>query len=283
MRGDPSTSHRSIALALTALLAAVTAGALIATRAPSTHDHDAPDAPPFTPAAPPLSDAPAHTGRSQNAPPAHANASPAQPPPPHAATHTPPSPSPAATDPRSGQAALVVIGQGAHATPADVQPLDPPDWGALPHDPFGPDASWADPTQQEILGPPRWMAQPSEDHARELAAAIDAGPAPAELQRQQDAQTLRATAARLLLTRAEPCLRKWRAQQPQLAGRVIVEITIRADGRHATILSATTHGPIAIEESGLTTCVRDALHGASAPAAITTPAATFGFPLVVGD
>lgn len=193
---------------------------------------------------------------------------------------------PQAVDPqgRPDGPTVVVIGQhdqpGLTGRPAE-QPSQE-EWDRLPAQPFAPDAGWADPDQEKILGPPRWMAQPSQGDARALAEAIDAGPAPAELKRQEDTRALRQQAGLLVLARSPRCIDKWRAQDPSLRGQIIVDVSVVATKGTASLTHVRVHAPILIEESGLSECVRAVLQGERFPTRAESPApATFSFPLVV--
>jgi hypothetical protein len=270
------------ALAITALLIGMLVAGIATNHAPPA---DADPSAAFHPAAPdalPTHDDPQrpHVTRDPHAP-----DQPAQP-------STNPTTAPrhdAARDPADPQArpdgpTIVVIGQpdqpGFTGRPAD-QPSQE-EWDRLPAQPFAPDAGWADPAQQEILGPPRWMAQPSQGDARALAEAIDAGPAPAELKRQEDVRSLRQQAGLLVITRSPRCIDKWRAQDPTLRGQLIVDVSVVAAKGTASLTHVRVHAPILIEESGLSECVRSILQGERFPTRAESPApVAFSFPLVV--
>lgn len=274
--------HKRLQLAAALLLLASIAVALLAQR--SDAPQEAPAADPFSPAAPLASDADVakNTKISGTSGSSAATRSPHEPSGQLAASPQRPHAAPSDDAPAAGPT-VVVIGPDGRPTTRASDPLTAPDWDALPHEPFGPDAGWADPTQQEILGPPRWMAQPTSASARELAAAIDAGPAPAELKRQEQTRGLREAAARLAQERGARCINKWHAQQPDLTGRMDVALTLHAAEQRATVAQVRVVATTRVEESGLSECVRASLANAQLAASGALPQpVTFEFSLPVG-
>ena len=271
--------HKRLQLAAALLLLASIAVALLTQRdAPQ----EAPGADPLSPASPLADDAapnPAAPSSTGGATASHTHKLAAGQ---LAASSQRPSAAPTQDTAPAGPAVVVIGPDGQPITRADSQPAEP-DWDALPHEPFGPDAGWADPTQQEILGPPRWMAQPTSASARELAAAIDAGPAPAELKRQEQARGLREAAARLTQERGARCINKWLSQQADLTGRMDVALTLHAAGQRATVAQVRVVATARVEESGLPECVRASLANAQLAASGALPQpVTFEFSLPVG-
>jgi hypothetical protein len=123
-----------------------------------------------------------------------------------------------------------------------------------------------DPTNQAVLGPGRWMAQPPESVARALDDAIDASPAPAELDRQRRVNHAHQTARAVAADAAAECVSLHAASLPLTTGRVLLDLSVSSDRGQARVDHVSVTSVVDIDHPDLRTCLTSGLTGATFPA-----------------
>lgn len=100
---------------------------------------------------------------------------------------------------------------------------------------LGEDRVWEDPVNREVLGPPAWMATPSDDEAARIQAVFDE----AEQLRAENEDTFvlddRHRAIELARDAVEDCFDALLEFEPGAIGRVIIAFDIRAAAGTATL------------------------------------------------
>ncbi len=123
-----------------------------------------------------------------------------------------------------------------------------------------------DPTNQKVLGPGRWMAQPPESVTRALDDTIDSSPAPAELDRQRRVNHAHQTARTVAADAASECVSLHAASLPMTTGRILLDLSVSSDRGQARVDHVAVTSIVDMEHPDLRTCLTSGLTGAAFPA-----------------
>ena len=123
-----------------------------------------------------------------------------------------------------------------------------------------------DATNQKVLGPGRWMAQPPESVTRALDDAIDASPAPAELDCQRRVNHAHQTARVIAAEAASECVALHSASLPMTTGRILLDLSVSADRGRASVDHVSVTSVVDLDHPDLRTCLTTGLTGATFPA-----------------
>jgi hypothetical protein len=118
---------------------------------------------------------------------------------------------------------------------------------------------WEDPVNQAVLGPPGWMAEPSEDESARIQAVFDE----AERQRAEHEDTFvlddRRRAIELVRDAVEDCFDGLIEFEPEALGRVIVAFDIHADAGTAHLENGRITANVGLHFESFIGCVEETL------------------------
>lgn len=123
----------------------------------------------------------------------------------------------------------------------------------------GNEGVWEDPVNREVLGPPSWMAEPSEEESARIQAVFDE----AERLRAENEDTFvlddRHRAIELARDAVEDCFDALLEFEPEAIGRVIIAFEIRAAAGTATLEQGRITTNVGLHDLDFIACVETGL------------------------